>query len=407
MREQNEGAARSEEPGRVADVRRRNLALVLARIGPDTPASRADVAAATGLTKAAVSSLVTDLLATGLVEEVGVTRAGGRGRPGVGLALDPRRGAVGAEVNVDYLAAGIVDLHGKLRVHEVAETANRGRAPAEVLAELAELVARCSARAADAGMTLLGGGLAVPGLVDPGRGTVLTAPNLAWQNADLSTALVGLVPPTPFGVATSNEADSAALAELWYGCGASLGSYLFVSGEVGVGGGLVLGAELFSGPGGHAGEVGHVVVEPGGRRCSCGGRGCLETVAGQEAILAAAGITDGGSTTAERMGVLQSALTAGDARAIAAVAHAGHCLGIAVVSSARLVDLSAVVLGGHFATLAAWLRPALLHSLDDFAPGLIAPDSAVFSELGATAALRGAAGSVLRRALAAPYELLD
>ncbi|MFJ4879034.1 ROK family protein [Streptomyces sp. NPDC088745] len=407
MQGQGDSAAHIQAPGRVTDVRRRNLALVLARIGPDVLASRADIAAATGLTKAAVSSLVTDLLATGLVEELGVTRAGGRGRPGVGLALDPRRGAVGAEVNVDYLAAGIVDLHGQLRVHEVAEAANRGRAPDEVLAELSELVARCSARAADAGMTLLGGGLAVPGLVDPGRGTVLTAPNLVWHGADLSAALTGLAQPTPFGVVLSNEADSASLAELWYGCGASLGSYLFVSGEVGVGGGLVLAAELFSGPGGHAGEVGHVVVEPGGRRCSCGGRGCLETVAGQEAILAAAGITGGGSTTAERMSVLRSALTAGDARALAAVAHAGHCLGIAVVSSARLVDLSAVVLGGHFATLAAWLRPALLSSLDDFAPGLIAPGRAVFSELGATAALRGAAGSVLRRALAAPYELLD
>lgn len=404
MREQ-EGAALMA-PGRVGDVRRRNLALVLGCIGPDTRATRADIAATTGLTKASVSSLVSELLETGLVEELGVTRAGERGRPGVGLALSSRPVALGAELNVDYLAVGVVDLHGNLHFHDVAETANRRRDPGEVLAELSELAARCVSSAEAAGMSLLGGGLAVPALVDAARGLVLTAPNLEWRDADLSPALGALAPAAPFGVVLSNEADSAALAELWYGHGSEFGAYLYISGEVGVGGGLVMGSELFAGPGGHAGEVGHVVVEPGGRRCSCGGRGCLETVAGQEAILAGAGITDGGSTTAARMGALQAALEAGDAEAITAVERAGHYLGVAVVSAARIVDLSAVVLGGHFAALGTWIRPALLSSLDGFAPGLIPENAVAFSELGTTAALRGAAGAALRRALAAPYALL-
>ncbi|KHL03554.1 ROK family transcriptional regulator [Sinomonas humi] len=404
MREHDGGATMA--PGRVGDVRRRNLALVLGSIGPESLATRADIAASTGLTKASVSSLVSELLETGLVAEVGLTRAGERGRPGVGLALDAQRGALGAEVNVDYLAVGVVDLHGALRFHEVAEAVNRGREPEAVVAELSRLVGRCVSAAADAGVTLLGGGLAVPGLVDPSRGVVLSAPNLGWRDADLSAALAELVPEAPFGVVLSNEADSAALAELWYGHGAALGSYLYVSGEVGVGGGLVMGSELFAGPGGHAGEVGHVVVEPTGSQCSCGGRGCLETVAGQEAILAAAGITNGGSTTAARMAALQAALEAGDAQAISAVERAGHYLGIAVVSAARLIDLSAVVLGGHFAALATWIRPALLASLRSFAPGAVASDAVAFSELGTTAALRGAAGAAVRRALAAPYALL-
>ncbi|MDQ4502900.1 ROK family transcriptional regulator [Sinomonas sp. ASV322] len=401
-----EHGAASTTPGRVGDVRRQNLALVLGNIGPDTRATRADIAAATGLTKASVSSLVAELLETGLVEELGVTRDGERGRPGVGLALDARRGALGAEINVDYLAVGVVDLHGTLRFHEVADAENRGRDAEDVLGELSALARRCVEAAQTAGVTLLGGGLAVPGLVNPARGTVLTAPNLGWRDADLSTALGGLIPDAPFGVVLSNEANSAALAELWYGHGASLRDYLFISGEVGVGGGLVIGSELFAGPQGYAGEVGHVVVEPGGRRCSCGGRGCLETVAGQEAILAAAGITDGGSTTAARMSALQAALGAGDAQAMSAVERAGHYLGIAVVSAGRLVDLSAVVLGGHFAALGTWIRPALLSSLDGFAPGLVPADRVAFSELGTTAALRGAAGGALLRALAAPYELL-
>ena len=404
MREQVGGALVA--PGRVGDVRRRNLALVLGSIGPDARATRADIAAATGLTKASVSSLVGELLETGLVEEVGVTRDGERGRPGVGLVLNPQQGALGAELNVDYLAVGIVDLRGALRFHEVAETENRGRSPEDVLAELTALARRCIDAAEAGGMTLVGGGLAVPGLVAPARGRILTAPNLGWQDIDVSAALGELGPEAPFGVVLSNEANSAALAELWYGHGSTLSAYLYVSGEVGVGGGLVIGSELFAGPGGHAGEVGHVVVEPGGRRCSCGGRGCLETVAGQEAILAAAGITNSGRTTAARMAALRAALDARDAQAITAVERAGHYLGIAVVSASRIVNLSAVVLGGHFAALETRIRPALLSSLDGFAPGLIRADAVAFSELGTTAALRGAAGAALRRALAAPYVLL-
>lgn len=104
----NENAA----PGRVGDVRRRNLSLVLdsiARTGDAKP-SRAQLAAATGLTKAAVSSLVAELVESGLVSEVGLYRDGERGRPGQGLELSPRRGVVGMEINVDYLAVGLVDL---------------------------------------------------------------------------------------------------------------------------------------------------------------------------------------------------------------------------------------------------------------------------------------------------------
>jgi len=95
----------AEAPGRVQDVRRQNLAVALAAIQRAERSTRAEIAARTGLTKASVSSLVAGLLETGLVEEVGVTRDGERGRPGSGLVLNRQRGALGAEVNVDYLAA--------------------------------------------------------------------------------------------------------------------------------------------------------------------------------------------------------------------------------------------------------------------------------------------------------------
>lgn len=392
-------------PGRVGDVRRQNLTLVLDGIQRSGQATRAQLAADSGLTKASISSLVADLLESGLIREAPVTRHGERGRPGTGIVLNPARGALGAEINVDYLSVGVLDFTGHLRFHETLERHNRGSQPADVLPLLVAMARRAAAAAEGCGVELLGGGLTVPGLVDAERNLVLTAPNLGWAGIDLSGELESLLPGAPFGVALSNEANSAALAELWFGQGAVLGDYLYVSGDVGVGGGLVIGSELFVGPHGHAGEIGHMVVHPDGPRCSCGGHGCLEKFAGQHAIFSAAGI--GGGSTALQTAHLLRALAEGNVRAAAAVEQAGHYLGVAVASAARLANVSAVVLGGHFAVLEEWIGPALRRSLRNYAPGLVADRNVAFSGLKQPAALMGAAGSSVRTMLGRPYELIS
>ena len=401
-----DGGGSRPAPGRVEDVRRGNLVRVLAAIArartdPQRYPTRADLASLTGLTKASVSSLVAELADSGLVMESGATRDGERGRPGVGLELSTRRGVVGMEINVDYISAGVLDLGGTLRTHRTLECGNRGQPPGSVMARLAGLVSEVAAEASLAGIEILGGGLAVPGLVDTASGTVASAPNLHWQGVALE--LDALLPAAPLGTVLHNEANCAALGELWYGHGLDFRDYLFVSGEVGVGGGLVIGSRLFSGPHGHAGEVGHVVVEPSGPACSCGGRGCLETFAGQEAIFSAAGIPPG--TASARLSHLAERLDAGDAAATAAIGRAGHYLGIAAASTARLMNLSAVVLGGHFTRMGPWIAPAVVRSLADYAPGVVSPARVAVSELGQSAALLGAAGSALRSVLAFPYSL--
>ncbi|UUL77888.1 ROK family transcriptional regulator [Pseudarthrobacter sp. Fe7] len=391
-------------PGSVGDVRRSNLALVLGAIAefpPGTHPSRAQIAGATGLTKASVSSLVLDLLDAGIIREIGLNPQG-RGRPGVGLELSPSRAVMGMEINVDYISVAVVDLAGRVLLREVQERDNRNSPDRPVLAALAVLAAGVRGAAGELGVEVLGGGLAVPGLVDPAGARVLTAPNLGWVNVHLD--LAALLPEAALGVELFNEANAAALAELRHRPdGAS--NFLFVSGEVGVGGGIVIGSELFTGPGGHAGEVGHIVVEPEGGHCSCGGTGCLETVAGQDAIFAAAGVaTDGGSRSATMSALLQ-ALTAGEPRAVAAVERAGGCLGIALAATARIVNIDSVVLGGHFAVLEPWLRTPLLNSLQKYAPGKYASERVTVSAVGEFGALLGAAGSVIRSLVEAPHRL--
>ncbi|WP_284751532.1 ROK family transcriptional regulator [Arthrobacter sp. efr-133-R2A-120] len=400
----------TSSPGRVGDVRRQNLALVLDGIQGNGGATRAQLAAESGLTKASVSSLVADLLESGLVLETSVTRDGERGRPGTGLLLNPARGALAAEINVDYLAVGVLDFAGELVFHETLERHNRGSLPSDILPLLVAIAQRAAAKAADAGVELLGGELTVPGLVDTEHNVVVAAPNLGWADVGLSEELPRLLPEAPFGVTLSNEANSAALAELWFGHGADHGTrdrfrdFLYISGEVGVGGGLVMASQLFDGPQGHAGEIGHVVVHPDGPLCACGGHGCLETFAGQDAIYSAAGM-DRDSTTRHMAHLLQLAHD-GDELAVSAVEQAGRYLGIAVASTARVANISAVVLGGHFAVLEEWIAPALRRSLDHHAPGLIPEGNLAFSGLGQTGALRGAAATSVRRILSQAYELI-
>ncbi|TLM86694.1 ROK family protein [Pseudarthrobacter sp. NamE2] len=388
----------------MGDVRRSNLALVLGRIAY-APAgvhpSRAQVASATGLTKASVSSLVLDLLDAGVIREVGLSQQG-RGRPGVGLELNSARAVLGMEINVDYISAGVTDLTGNLLALETQERDNRPAAEGTVLAALARLAAKVRAEAAGSGVQVLGGGLAVPGLVDAAASRVLTAPNLGWSDVDLD--LDALLPDTPLGVSLFNEANAAALAEVRHRPSGS-STFLFVSGEVGVGGGLVIGGELFTGPEGHAGEVGHVVVEPDGLPCSCGGAGCLETVAGQDAIFVAAGIDAEARTRSQSMAVLVQALQSGVPSALSSVERAGRYLGVALASTARVVNIGAVVLGGHFAVIDPWLREPLLASLEKHAPGRLPPDQVTASTLGQAGALLGAAGSVVRSLIDAPHLL--
>lgn len=409
-------------PGSMGDVRRSNLALVLGRIARSahgTHLTRAQVAAATGLTKASVSSLVLDLLKAGLIREIGLNPQGERGRPGVGVELNPARAVMGMEINVDYIAAGLTDLSGTLLLQETRERDNRNSAAGPVMASLAALAAELRGAAEARGIQVLGGGLAVPGLVDDRTGTVIMAPNLGWNSETLD--LGSLLPGVPLGTTLFNEANAAALAELRYRP-AGAADFVFVSGEVGVGGGLVIGSELFTGPDGHAGELGHVVVHPEGTACSCGGTGCLETVAGQDAIFAAAGISGdsratgeaalpgsaeepAGTSRSESLARLLAALAAGDEGAATAVARAGRYLGVAVASTARLLNISSVVLGGHFAILDEWLRPALTEGLARYAPGKVPPENISLSAVGEAGALLGAAGSVVRSLVEAPHRL--
>ncbi|MDX3094015.1 ROK family transcriptional regulator [Streptomyces sp. ME02-6991-2B] len=398
----------AERPGSQAGLRRRNLALVARAVAEHGEVSRAAVAAEVGLTRATVSSLVDELLATGLLVELGTQRPGTVGRPGTALALnDSGPAGLGAEVGVDHLAAVAVDLRGTVRARARLGADNRGRPAPEVLRELAALVAAVRQEARDAGLSPAGLTLAVPGLVGRDRQVVMRAPNLGWEDVDAAgwfdrAGAAGLV-GCPVPVAVENEANLGALAELWLGGHEGVTDFVHVSAEIGIGAALVVDGRLFRGARGFAGELGHVPVHPTGPRCSCGARGCLEQYAGEEAVLRAAGIAP---QRPDAVQALQAAAAREDPAALKALAAAGAAFGIALSGAVNLLDPQAVVLGGTLASLAPWLRKAVERELDRrVTDRQWRADAVRVSRLGREGVLLGAAYSVVRAVLDDPQVL--
>ncbi|MEU7790241.1 MULTISPECIES: ROK family transcriptional regulator [unclassified Amycolatopsis] len=368
------------------EMRARNLEVVLGAVHRGGALTRAALAEVTGLTKSTVSKLVGDLVDAGLLAETGPARAGERGRPGVDVVLSGARVAsLGLEINVDYLAVRVLDLTGGVRFAARRERDNRGSRPKKVLGELQALATEALTETHRLGLEVAGAVLAVSGPV--GDGVLFSAPNLGWQ--DVRPADLHL----PVPVELDNEANLAALGELWYGDGER--DFLYVSGEVGIGAGLVVNGALFAGARGLAGELGHVVVAPQGPLCRCGGSGCLETFAGQEALLAAG--------NAPTLPAFLAALADGDRAARAACAAAGEALGVALTSAVNLLDLDRIVLGGVFTQLYPWLSGPVTDVLTTRLGGLRgAPPVLTASRLGGDAATLGAAGRVVHRVLADP-----
>ncbi|MFE5568082.1 ROK family protein [Amycolatopsis japonica] len=363
-------------------VRQHNAALVLRAIADGPGTSRAGLAAATGLTKATVSSVVDRLIAADLVAEGEPEQRVGPGRRGTVVSLSPTGPhGLGIEIGVDYLASCLVDLTGAVRAQEVRYADNR---TPRVFQRVSAFLRRARKQADALGVPVGGVGIAVPGLVE--SGLVRLAPNLGWRDVDLADRLGGT-----FTVA--NEANFAALAELWHG--SALPDFVHVSGEIGIGAGIVLDRALFEGVRGAGGEIGHLPVAPDGPPCSCGANGCLERMAGQEEILRLAG--------AETVDELVSSLESGDAAALSAVTTAAGHLGVGLSTVVNLMDVPAVVLGGTYARLEPWLREPLLAELERRVPSTAwSPLRVVRSALGTGAAVRGAAGSVIRGILADP-----
>ncbi|RKS06136.1 putative NBD/HSP70 family sugar kinase [Nocardiopsis sp. Huas11] len=384
-------------------VRETNLGVVLRTVRAMAPCSRASVASDTGLNKTTVSSLVSDLISRGLVRETGVTAEHRVGRPGVMLALDDSSvAAIGVEVNVDYLSVVAVDLltHDLLIRHVPFDARSAG--PDECVRQIAATVRETMDGPELRGRTVVGASLAVPGLIDTATGTVRRAPNLGWVEVPLRERVRALLPDPALPVQVDNDANLGALAEYLTGSFARTPDLVYVTGEIGIGAGLVTGGELLRGAGGFAGEIGHVPLAGDGPACACGRRGCLEALAGIDPILREA-VPDrvpdrvlSASDITALVAVAVERAAEGDATAVEAFERAGTWLGRGVAMLANVVNPQVVVLGGYFVPMGPWLLPNCRATASAHA---FAPDAGgcrvELSSLGLSAAARGGAAAMV------------
>ena len=386
-------------------VRRTNLSALVQVLHAEGPRSRSELVERTGLTRSAIRRLVGELVAAGLAVEEPAAPLGVPGRPSPLVRLDQRSAVVLAlEIAVDSLAMAVVGLGGEVLSIARVERPRGHFGPEEIVADLVELAGGAAEHWRTDG--LVGVGVAVVGVVRRVDGVVSTAPNLGWRDVPLG-GLVGRALGTSVPVSVANEADVGALAEHRRGAAVGTADAIFLSGEVGVGGGIIADGRPLTGVAGYGGEVGHIPVNPlAGAMCRCGSTGCWETEVGEGALLVRAGRpADGGSAAVDA--IVADAM-AGDTTARRAIDEVGRWLGIGLAGLVNTLNPKRVVLGGCFARLHPLFGASVEEELDRRA--LAAPRQLVEivpALLGVDAPLLGAAELALEPVLLDPAALFD
>ena len=241
--------------------------------------------------------------------------------------------------------------------------------------------------------TVIGVGIGAPGLIE--NGVVRCSPNLPGWNDVPFQRILGEALALP--VILENDANAVAYGEKSTGAGKGLNSLICITLGTGVGGGLILDGKIWRGAFGMAGEVGHIVVEPDGNKCSCGNRGCLETYASATGIVRTARDTvnkgdaswDIGTLTTE---TLEGAARGGDKAAASLFAGAGRYLGIGIASLLHILNPEAVILGGGVARAWDLFYPSLSEEIKQRCFKEIAERTRILpASLGDNAGILGAA----------------
>lgn len=377
-------------------ARERNALRVLDYLFREGPARRVDVIRATGLSRATVSKLIGELQAQELVVEqraaLGV--AGRSGRPPTLLALNPDIGAFGG---VDFghssVRVAIADVTGTLLAEERLDLDVDNAAELAIAAAVDRLPALLT-QAGRPRQRLLGVGAAISAPVRRDGASLVAAGILpGWSAVSPQRELARrLGVPVHVG----NDANLGALAEVRTGAARGASDVVYVMLSSGVGGGLVLNGSLFTGHGGMTGELGHVQVDPEGAVCRCGNRGCLETVAGAQALLTRLRPVlgkSGGLTEAVRRA------HAGDELCRGVFRGAGVAAGRVVGGICNIVNPELVIVGGDLIVAGELLVDAVREGLEQTSiPAVRADVAVVAATLGDRAELLGAIGLAIEQA---------
>ncbi|MGF1424902.1 ROK family transcriptional regulator [Kitasatospora sp. LaBMicrA B282] len=379
--------------------RRANLGMVLRLLRDEGPRSRARIAEDTGLPKATVSNLTAELLEGGLIREGEAERDRGTvGRPGQAVEIDGGGvHGIGAEINVDYVGLLALNLKGEVTAERRIPFDVRAAGPDATLDTTAQLVAEGIEALHRTGGRAVGVTLATPGAVDLASGTVAYASNIGWRDVPAVAALRERLGPGAPPLHLENDAKLGALAEYVLASAADVRDLVFVTGQTGVGVGIIAGGQLVRGAGGYAGEVGHLPLVPSEQQCACGRRGCWENTVGRGALLRYAAdpgdlVWDPLVDLERRLAELRGRAQAGDPRTLEALRRIADNLAPGVALLADILNPRLVVLGGHFAFFGEFLLDRVTAQVHE---RVMAPDAGgceiVLSSTGLAGTVRGGA----------------
>lgn len=282
------GPASATAGARPDEARRHNRAALLRRLHVDGPCTRATLATELGLNRSTIKAVVDGLAEAGVVTEAVPARRSGAGRPSLMVAPEPEAAVVLAiDVRVEQVAMALVGIGGQVLGRHSWNLLDRTRLPGEVITHIAETAQLLVDELA---VVPAGAGVSVPGVVRRADGWVHEAPNLGWRDVALGTRLAAVL---RMPVQVANDAELGALAEHVRGVARGATDLVYVSADFGIGGGVISQGRPLRGAQGYVGEIGHLIVRPGGRACYCGSRGCWETEVGEAALCRALGLREG------------------------------------------------------------------------------------------------------------------
>ncbi len=373
-----------------------NRNLVLKTIFEREQISRAETARLTGLTRSTVSEIVSDLMDQGLIHETGFGQSQGGKNPILLGLVEDSRWLIGLNLAQHQFRGAVVNLRGKLRgvwSLPVNDTDWDGDAALRLVYQILDQIID------ETKQPLSGIGVGAPGLINTSEGMVVNAVNLHWKAFPLAHLLQERY---HLPVQILNDCQAAAIGEKTYGRHSMEGGNLvLINVHHGIGAGIIINGTIFRGDGGFAGEIGHVVVvEEGGELCSCGRRGCLETVASARAVIRQARQSiecradsslprDPAAITLE---AIETAFRAGDPLSRELVLKAARYLGMIISSMVGALNIQRIILQGDMTRFGAlWLdtvrESMMLYSLD----WPLQKTSVEIGQLGENAVVLGAA----------------
>lgn len=377
-------------------VKQLNMSAILKDIWIHGQLSRVELVKSTGLTSGTITNLTQELIKMGVIRSYhSVSETVGRKRVMLGFNADLHR-IIGLDIGRSSFGLVLTDLNGQiLKSIDVNMAGITG--PEEYLNIIIPYIEGLKDEIQSEGLKLLGLGVGVPGPMDYEKGVLINPPNFqGWAGYPLRDVLEKR---TGLRTIIEDDARTSALAEGRYGLGKDGDGLVFITMGIGIGGGVISNGKILHGTNGLYGQVGHMTVEPDGKPCDCGNRGCWETVGSIPGILRRWGGND--------IDELAKAVQKGDVLARKCLDDTLHYLEIALINVCNMYDPEIIVLGGRLLPLLnnhlPMIRERLKARVYSFAKDRILLKAATF---GTSQSAIGATATILKSLIDMPLEML-